>query len=46
MAKEKMTSKRYYIGMDVHKDFVQMAVFLCRWRCLKRRGIARFMRGG
>jgi len=22
-----MTGKRYYIGMDVHKDSVQMAVF-------------------
>jgi len=22
-----MTKKRYYIGMDVHKDYVQLAVF-------------------
>ena len=24
-----MVSKEYYIGMDVHKEFVQMAVFEC-----------------
>jgi transposase len=27
MTKKKVTSERYYIGMDVHKDSVQMAVF-------------------
>jgi len=34
-----MTRKRYYIGMDVHKDTVQMAVFGKPGRNRSTRGV-------